>query len=57
MNTPANYFTRATAHFIAAQNNADDGEWEYRAEPVEGNTAQLYTVAIYDEQGAKIGNL
>jgi len=58
MNTPAaNYFTRATAHFIAAQNTADDGEWTYKAEPVEGNAAQLYTVAIYDEQGAKIGNL
>jgi hypothetical protein len=57
MNETTNYFTRATAHFIAAQNTADDGEWTYRAEPVEGNAAQLYTVAIYDEQGAKIGNL
>jgi hypothetical protein len=57
MNNPARYFTRATAHFIAAQNTADDGEWTYKAEPVEGNTAQLYTVTIYDQDGNKIGTL
>jgi hypothetical protein len=57
MNDTPRYFTRATAHFIAAQNTADDGEWEYRAEPVEGNTAQLYTVNIYDQDGNKIGTL
>jgi hypothetical protein len=57
MNDTANYFTKAAAQILAAQNTADDGEWEYRAEPVEGNAAQLYTVAIYDQDGNKIGTL
>jgi len=57
MNNPATHLTKAAAHLIAAQNTADDGEWTYKAEPVEGNTAQLYTVNIYDQDGNKIGTL
>ena len=58
MNTmPAHYFTKAAATILAAQNTADDGEWTYKAEAVAGNAAQLYTVAIYSEDGEKIGTL
>lgn len=57
IDAPANYFTKAAAVFLAAQNTADDGEWTYKAEAVEGNAANLYAVAIYGEDGEKIGNL
>lgn len=57
MNTPTHFFTKAAAVILAAQNTATDGEWIYKAEAVEGNAAQLYTVAIFDEDGEKIGTL
>lgn len=55
--TPAHFFTKAAAVILAAQNTADDGEWIYKAEPVQGNAANLYTVAIYSEDNEKIGYL
>ena len=55
--TPTHFFTKAAAAFLAAQNTADDGAWIYKAEPVQGNAANLYTVAIFDEDGEKIGTL
>ena len=57
IDTPAHYFTKAAAALLAAQNTATDGEWIYKAEPVQGNAANLYTVAIFDEDGEKIGTL
>jgi hypothetical protein len=48
-------FTKAAAVFLAVQNTADDGEWIYKAEPIEGNKANLYAVVIYGEDGEKIG--
>jgi hypothetical protein len=55
--TPAHFFDKAAAVFLAFQNTQDDGEWLYKAEPVQGNAANLYTVAIYDEDNKKIGYL
>ena len=52
---PATMFTKAAAVFLAVQNTADDGEWIYKAEPIEGNKANLYAVVIYGEDGEKIG--
>jgi hypothetical protein len=57
IDTPAHYFTKAAAVLLAAQNTADDGEWTYKAEPVQGNAANLYTVTIYGQDGQKIGSL
>jgi hypothetical protein len=57
MNTAPTLFTKATALMLAHQNTADDGEWTYKAEPVQGNTAQLYKVAIYDETAQLLGYL
>lgn len=57
IDTPTHYFTKAAAVLLAAQNTADDGEWLYKAEPVQGNAANLYTVAIYGQDGQKIGTL
>ena len=57
MNTAPTLFTKAAAIILAAQNTADDGEWAYKAEPMEGNTAQLYKVAIYDESAQLLGYL
>jgi len=57
IDTPAHHFTKAAAVILAAQNTASDGEWTYKAEPVQGNAANLYAVAIYDEDNKKIGYL
>jgi hypothetical protein len=57
MNTAPTLFTKAAALMLAAQNTADDGDWVYKAEPVQGNTAQLYKVAIYDEAAQLLGYL
>lgn len=57
MNTAPTLFTKAAALMLAHQNTADDGEWVYKAEPVQGNTAQLYKVAIYDETAQPLGYL
>lgn len=57
MTETTTYFERAAAVFLAHQNTADDGEWTYRAEPVEGNAAKLYRVAIYGQDGEFIGTL
>lgn len=57
MNTAPTLFTKAAAVILAAQNTATDGEWTYKAEPMEGNTAQLYKVAIYDESAQLLGYL
>lgn len=57
MNTAPTLFTKAAALMLAHQNTADDGEWVYKAEPVQGNTAQLYKVAIYDESAQLLGYL
>jgi hypothetical protein len=57
IDTPAHYFTKAAAVILAAQNTASDGEWLYKAEAVEGNRANLYAVAIFDEDNKKIGYL
>ena len=57
MNTAPTLFTKAAALMLAAQNTATDGEWTYKAEPLEGNAAQLYKVAIYDESAQLLGYL
>lgn len=54
---PTHLFDKATAFFLAAQNTAGDGEWLYKAEPLQGDAANLYIVAIYDENNKKIGYL
>ena len=57
MNTAPTLFTKAAALMLAEQNTATDGEWTYKAEPLQGNTAQLYKVAIYDETAQILGYL
>lgn len=54
--TPS-FFAQTTATQLAEKNTAADGEWTYKAEPVQGNKANLYQVVIYDQDGQKIGTL
>lgn len=54
LDKPTNYFTPASARFLAAQCTADDGEWTYKAEPI-GNDRGLLVIRVYDESGKPLG--
>ena len=50
---PSLFSSYADARIVADHNNAADPEWLYKPE----KTPQGYGVAVYDEDGKRIGSL